>query len=85
MELRFPNFDGVNIPESYAIVVQTEIPEPKDTQKFNELDPLLINGVWVKQIIAVDISEEELGELKNARHAGNPDLSQSGSAPNVIE
>lgn len=85
MELRFQNFDSSNVPEGYEIVGQAEIPDLTDTQKIVEQEPVLVNDVWVKQLIVVEMSEEELTERKNAKFNRISELKQSGSAPNVIE
>lgn len=85
MELRFPNFDENNVHEDYAVVLQPDLPEHTDTQKVDEIAPSLVNGVWTKQYIVVDLTEDQLNNLNASRNRSAPDLTQSGSAPNVIE
>lgn len=85
MELRFPNFDKNNVPEDYAVVLQPNLPEITDTQRVEEIQPSLVNGVWTKQYVVVDLTEDQLNNLNASRNRSAPDLTQSGSAPNVIE
>jgi hypothetical protein len=85
MELLFSNFNENNIPEGYAIVFQPDIPEITDTQIIEEIQPVLIDGVWTKQFIVLDLTEDQLNNRKALRSRGVPDLTQSGSAPNVID
>ena len=82
MELRFPNFDENNVYEDYAVVLQPDLPEHTDTQKIDEIAPALINGVWTKQFVVTELTEEELNHVKNQSRL---DLNKPGSAPNVIE
>jgi len=85
MELRFSNFDENNIHEDYAVVLQPDLPEHTDTQMVSEVEPALVNGVWTKQYVVVDLTEDQLNNRRASRNRGVPDLTQSGSAPNVIE
>ena len=88
MELRFPNFDGTSLHEDYATVVQGAIPICTETQRLTELEPILIDGVWTKQFIAVEVTQEELDQRaknKNVVHGNSRDVTAPGSAPNVIE
>ena len=85
MELRFPNFNENNVHEDYAVVLQPDLPEHTDTQVVSEVEPALVNGVWTKQYVVVDLTEDQLNNRRASRNRGVPDLTQSGSAPNVIE
>ena len=85
MELRFPNFDKNNVPEGYAVVVQPEVPVPTNMQAVNEVSPILIDGVWTKQYVVITYTEEELVQQRSLNSRTEPDLTQAGSAPNVIE
>ena len=85
MELRFPNFDENNVPSDYAVVTQPEIPVPTNTQSVKETEPVLFNGVWTKQYVVITYTEEELVQQRSLNSRTEPDLTQAGSAPNVIE
>ena len=85
MELRFPNFNKNNVPEDYAVVVQPEIPVPTDMQTVNEVSPILIDGVWTKQYVFITYTEEDLVQQRSLNSNAESDLTQAGSAPNVIE
>jgi hypothetical protein len=85
MELRFPNFDENNVHEDYAVVLQPDLPEHTDTQKVDEIAPSLIDGVWTKQYAVIDLTQEELNMRTHSGRNSTQDLTQSGSAPNVIE
>jgi hypothetical protein len=85
MELRFPNFDENNVHEDYAVVLQPDLPEHTDTQRVDEIAPSLIDGVWTKQYVVIDLTQEELNMRAPGGGNNKQDLTQSGSAPNVIE
>lgn len=85
MELLFPNFDENNVHEDYAVVLQPDLPEHTDTQRVDEIAPRLVDGVWIKQYAVIDLTQEELNMRTYGGRNPTQDLTQSGSAPNVIE
>lgn len=92
MQLIFPDFDDVNIPEGYALVPHLDAPTCTATQRIKELLPILVDGVWVKQFEIVDLTPEEILvreqmelEYKNSQNPPAQNLNVSGSAPNVVE
>tara|TARA_R110000868_G_scaffold79966_2_gene227249 strand:+ start:261 stop:572 length:312 start_codon:yes stop_codon:yes gene_type:complete len=85
MELLFPNFDENNVHEDYAVVLQPDFPEHTNIQEVREVAPKLVNGVWTKQYIVVDYTQEQINYHLNYGRNNAQNLTQSGSAPNVIE
>lgn len=92
MQLIFPDFDDVIVPEGYALVPHLDAPSCTETQRIKELPPILMDGVWVKQFEVIDLTPEEIEareqyelNLKNATTFARPSVDVSGSAPNVID
>lgn len=88
MQLRFVNFDEANPPEGWAVVPDINPPENTDTQYIEELIPILINGVWTKQFIIVEMSQNQIDARDRLIEEHNkitvPNTDQPGSAPDVI-
>lgn len=91
MQLIFADFNDTTVPEGYALVPHLDAPEHTDTQRIQELLPILTDGVWVKQFQIIELTAEELlerarlnAELENQNKPPAQNLNISGSAPNVI-
>jgi len=92
MQLIFPNFDDTIVPEGYAFVPHLDAPDITQTQRIKELLPILVNGVWVKQFEAIELTVEELlereqlkAEIENKNKQPKQNLNIPGSAPDVID
>jgi len=92
MQLRFADFDEANPPEGYVMVPDVNPPEfDGGKQYLEELLPILIDGVWIKQFIVHDLTQEQINAqdaLTNAiksMYPRQPSNDAPGSAPNVIE
>ena len=84
MQLRFSDFDELNPPENYVVVPDKDPPAADDNFKIQEVFPVLVDGVWVKQFVSIPLTPEEIAlndELFPKRRQSN---NSSGSAPNVI-
>jgi hypothetical protein len=95
IRLDFPDMgDEFVLPDGYAEIVSTPWPEDYDSDLFRvvELAPENVNGVWMQRFDIVAKTETEIENEKNFylefvkqnNDSASPDLTASGSAPNVI-
>lgn len=72
--------------DTFAKVEDTPIPLYGNNQRLIELQPVLVDGKWVKQFSFRDMTQQEIDERESYfQLIQPPHLRDSGSAPNVIE
>jgi hypothetical protein len=79
--------DSFPCPEDYQKVEDTPLPNfDFEKQTFYELFPQNINGIWCKNFIVRNLTQEELDFREKMKYDSIPDyLKKSGTEPDVIE
>jgi hypothetical protein len=70
VRLEYPDMGAPFVlPETYAHVQNTEMPEHDyDTQRAEEAPPVMIDGVWVMQWRVREATPEEIGRAEELRN-----------------
>lgn len=59
IRIEHPEFDGINVPEGWAHVEETELPELGERQEHREIEPEQIDGVWFRRWTVHQFTQEE--------------------------
>lgn len=63
--LEYPEFDGVNLPDGWIAVEETEKPSAGENEIVYESDPQIINGVHKQSWSIRPMTEEEIEKRNN--------------------
>lgn len=65
IQAEHPDFDGVNLPEGWVAVEQTERPAVTENEVVYEIPPQLIDGVYKQSWSIRPVTQEEIEKRNN--------------------
>jgi hypothetical protein len=78
------------LPSDFVKVQDTVVPTcNENTQFVSEISPTIINGIWSKQYMIIDLTQDELNIRENEKKImdelnSKQNISKSGSTPNAL-
>ena len=63
--IEHPDFDGVNLPEGWKTVEETERPTVEENEIVYEIEPKLVNGSYRQSWATRAVTEEEIEKRNN--------------------